>query len=238
MWVNNETGVIQPIEEVSKMAREKDIILHSDAVQALGKLKIDAKLVDILSASAHKFYGPKGVGFMYLKKGVKVNPIILGGGHERGMRSGTENVSGVVGMAKALELCYENFEEKYERFKSWKNKILEILESIGKYHVNGGTKNVLPTHLNVSFENVNGEALMYALSLNGIAVSTASACSSHHSGDSKSKTSSHVLRAMNLEPEIINGAIRIVTGLDNTDSDIEQFLKILKKEVDRLRKLG
>lgn len=236
MWVNNETGVIQPIEEISKIARERNIIFHSDAVQALGKLRIDANLVDILSASAHKFYGPKGVGFMYLKKGVKVHPIIFGGGHERGMRSGTENVSGIVGMAKALELCYENFDEKHEKFKNWKDKILKIFEKIGGYHINGGTKDVLATHVNVSFKGVNGEALMYALSLNGIAVSTASACSSHHkNGDG---TVSHVLKAMNLDPETINGAIRIVTGLDNTDDDIERFSKVLEEQVNRLRELG
>lgn len=234
MWVNNETGTIQPISEISKIAREHGIILHSDAVQALGKLKLDASLVDILSASAHKFYGPKGVGFMYLKKGLKVIPTILGGGHERGMRSGTENVSGVVGMAKALEICYEDFEQKHDMFKKWKGWMIETISEIGDYHINGGTEKTLPTHLNVSFKGVNGEALMYSLSLNGIAVSTASACSSHH----KSEVGSHVLRAMNLDKDVTTGAIRIVTGLDNKDDDIKEFLRILKSEVKRLRNLG
>lgn len=234
MWVNNETGVIQPIHEISKIAREHGIIFHSDAVQALGKLKLNANLVDILSASAHKFYGPKGIGFMYIKKGIKVIPTILGGGHERGMRSGTENVSGAVGMAKALEVCYENFDQKHAMFKKWKNWMIETLSEIGDYHINGTVKEALPTHLNVSFKGVNGEALMYALSLNGIAVSTASACSSHH----KNETGSHVLKAMNLEKDVITGAIRIVTGLDNKDADIKEFLKVLKSEVKRLRNLG
>ena len=234
MWVNNETGVIQPIQEISKIARKHNIIFHSDAVQALGKLKLDASWVDILSASAHKFYGPKGVGFMYLKRGNKVNPTILGGGHERGMRSGTENVSGVVGMAKALELCYRDFEEKHEIFKKWKDKMIKKLEEIGDYHINGGIVDVLPTHLNVSFKGISGETLMYSLSLNGIAISTASACSSHHTN----KTASHVLKAMGLDHETIIGAVRIVTGLDNTDNDIEKFLTILESEVRRLRSLG
>ena len=231
MWVNNETGVIQPIEEISKIAREHGIVLHSDAVQAVGKIKIDARLVDMLSASGHKFYAPKGCGFLYVSKRVKVEPIMYGGGHERGLRSGTENVPGAYAMALALEIIEKNYEVWSGKVKRFKEKILSAIENIPAHHVNGS--NTIFSHINVSFKNVLGETLATALDMNGISVSTASACSSHH-GTARS----HVLEAMQLEDWMIDGAIRISLGYDNSENEIEYFVEVLSKEVDRLRKMS
>ncbi|WP_448516865.1 cysteine desulfurase family protein [Pseudothermotoga sp.] len=231
MWVNNETGVIQPIEEISKIAREHGIVLHSDAVQAIGKLKIDAKLVDMLSASGHKFYAPKGCGFLYVSKHVKIEPIMYGGGHERGLRSGTENVPGACAMALALDIIEKNYEVWSEKVKKLKEKILKVIEDIPGHHVNGS--NTIFSHINVSFKDVNGETLATALDMNGISVSTASACSSHHGAGR-----SHVLQAMQLEDWMIDGAIRISLGYDNSEDEIDYFVEVLSKEIDRLRKMS
>ncbi len=230
MWVNNETGVIQPIEEISKICKEYGITLHSDAVQAIGKMPVDASKVDLLSASGHKFYAPKGCGFLYLKGSIRIEPVIFGGGHERGLRSGTENVPGAVGMAAALKLIAENFTEWKERIERLKKKIVEAIENIPDHHINGS--NTIPTHINVSFRGVNGEALATALDMHGISVSTASACSSHHG-----TRRSHVLEAMKLEEWIVDGAIRISLGYDNTEEEIDYFVRVLEQEVRRLRKL-
>ncbi|HBT39787.1 MAG: Cysteine desulfurase [Thermotoga sp. 50_1627] len=231
MWVNNETGVIQPIEEISRIAREHGIVLHSDAVQAIGKIKIDARLVDMLSASGHKFYAPKGCGFLYVSKRVKVEPIMYGGGHERGLRSGTENVPGACAMALALEIIEKNYEVWSEKVKRFKEKILRAIEDIPDHHVNGS--NTIFSHISVSFKNVLGETLATALDMNGISVSTASACSSHHG-----TRRSHVLEAMQLEDWMIDGAIRISLGYDNSEDEIEYFVNVLSREVNRLRRMS
>lgn len=231
IWVNNETGVIQPMEEISKTAREHGIVLHSDAVQAIGKLKIDAKLVDMLSASGHKFYAPKGCGFLYVSKKVKIEPIIYGGGHEKGLRSGTENVPGAYAMGLALEIIEKNYETWVEKVRRMKEKILNAIQQIADHHVNGS--NTIFSHINVSFKNIHGETLATALDMHGISVSTASACSSHHGGGR-----SHVLEAMQLEDWMIDGAIRISLGYDNTEEEIDYFIDVLREEVGRLRKMS
>ena len=236
MLANNEIGTIQPLKEITKIAKRYGAIVHTDAVQAVGKMKIDVKElgIDMLSASAHKFYGPKGIGFLYIKKGTLVTNIIFGGGHERGMRSGTENVSGAVGMAAAIEFCYEHFCELEEKYKRWRDMILNACNNIEGFKLNGDPDKRVVNTLSLSFSGVNGEALAELLSMNEIAVSTASACSSH----SSEKIVSHVLRAINLPQEYAEGTIRVVTGADNTDEQIEYFIEHLKKAVAQLRKMG
>ncbi|AEH50988.1 cysteine desulfurase family protein [Pseudothermotoga thermarum] len=230
MWVNNETGVIQPIEEISKICREHGIVLHSDAVQAIGKIRVDARMVDMLSASGHKFYAPKGCGFLFVSNSVKIEPIILGGGHEKGLRSGTENVPGAVGMATALSVINANFVEWNKKMQKLKQMILDAIQDIPDHHINGS--NTIHSHVNVAFKGVSGEALATALDMRGISVSTASACASHH-GTKRS----HVLTAMKLEDWMIDGAIRISLGYDNTEEEIAYFVKVLQEEVYRLRRL-
>ena len=236
MLANNEIGTIQPLKEITKIAKRYGAIVHTDAVQAVGKMKIDVKElgIDMLSASAHKFYGPKGIGFLYIKKSTPVTNIIFGGGHERGMRSGTENVSGAVGMAAAIEFCYEHFCELEEKYKRWRDMILNACNNIEGFKLNGDPDKRVVNTLSLSFLGINGEALAELLSMNEIAVSTASACSSH----SSEKIVSHVLRAINLPQEYAEGTIRVVTGADNTDEQIEYFIEHLKKAVAQLRKMG
>ncbi|HEY8541617.1 MAG TPA: cysteine desulfurase family protein [Pseudothermotoga sp.] len=230
MWVNNETGVIQPIEEISKIARKYGIILHSDAVQAIGKLKIDGSLVDMLSASGHKFYAPKGCGFLYVNRSVKLDPIIYGGGHEKGLRSGTENVPGAHGMAVALNVIEKNYSEWSKKIQSLKKKIIDAVSQLSDYHINGDR--TIFSHINISFKGIHGETLATALDMRDISVSTASACSSHHK-----MVRSHVLESMDLDDWMIDGAIRITLGYDNTEDEIEYFIQVLCEEVKRLRRI-
>ncbi len=236
MMANNEIGTIEPIKDIVKIAKRHGVLVHTDAVQAIGKIKIDVKElgVDMLSASAHKFYGPKGVGFIYVKRGTPLLNIIFGGGHERGMRSGTENVPGAVGMAAALRYCYENFDALEEKYARWKEKILNACEEIGDYRLNGHPTNRLVSTLSLGFKGVNGESLMQALSMNGIAVSTGSACSSH----SSHRDVSRILRAIGLSEDYAQGTIRVVTGADNTDEQIDYFIQNLSRIVRKLRKMG
>ncbi len=236
MMANNEIGTIEPIKDIVRMAKRYDVLVHTDAVQAVGKMKIDVKElgVDMLSASAHKFYGPKGIGFIYIKRGTPVSNIIFGGGHERGMRSGTENVPGAVGMAAALKYCYEKFDTLEEKYVGWKEKILSACEDIGDYKLNGHPTNRLVSTLSLAFKGVNGESLMQALSMNGIAVSTGSACSSH----SSHRDVSRILRAIGLSEDFAQGTIRVVTGADNTDEQIDYFIQNLYQIIKKLRKMG
>ena len=236
MYANNEVGTLQPLKEISQLCREAGCIFHTDAVQAVGKVKIDVEDlgIDMLSASAHKFYGPKGVGFLYVKKETPLEPVFYGGGHEKGLRSGTENVPGVAAMAKALELVTEQIEEKCDVYARWTEQILEACKQLEGVQLNGDPEKRAPGSLSLSFYGVNGEALMGMLSMDDIAVSTASACSSH----SHRKGGSHVLSAMHCSKEYINGTIRVVPGHDNDDEQIDYFCDKLVEKVKLLRRLS
>lgn len=236
MYANNEVGTLQPIKEISQLCKEAGCIFHTDAVQAMGKVEIDVNElgVDMLSASAHKFYGPKGVGFLYVKEGTPLEPIFYGGGHEKGLRSGTENVPGVAAMAKALETVSEKIDEKREQYEQWTKRIMDACQQLSGVQFNGDPERRTPGSLSLSFSGVNGEALMGMLSMDDIAISTASACSSH----SHRKGGSHVLSAMSCPKEYINGTIRVVTGYDNDDEQIDYFCNKLVEKVTLLRRLS
>ncbi len=234
MHANNEVGTIQPIESIGDICSKHRIYFHTDAVQTFCKIPIDVKKmsIDILSASAHKFYGPKGIGFIYVRKGTKIGVLIHGGGHENGMRSGTENVPEIVGMAKAAELALRDMgkDSKYE-IKIRDNLINRILE-IKDSQLNGHQKERLSGNANFSFKRIEGESLVIHLDLMGIASSTGSACST------KSLQPSHVLTAMGLRPEISHGSLRLTLGKDNTEEDIEYVAECVKKIVENLRKIS
>ena len=236
MFANNEVGTIQPIKQISERCHEAGCVFHTDAVQAMGKVEQDVNEfgIEMLSASAHKFYGPKGVGFLYVKKGTPLEPVFYGGGHESGLRSGTENVPGVAAMAKALEIVSGKINEKRVLYQKWSDQIFNTCEQLHGIQLNGDRENRTPGSLSLSFSGINGEALMGMLSMDEIAVSTASACKSH----SHSKGGSHVLTAMNCPSEFINGTIRVVTGWDNTDEQIDYFCDKLKEKVTLLRRLS
>lgn len=233
MAVNNEIGTIQPIEEIGKIAKAKGIFFHTDAVQAVPYLKIDiAKWgVDFLSLSAHKFYGPQGVGLAYVNKNIKIKPIIVGGGQENGLRAGTYNMAGIVGMTEALKLSYAERTKYIKNVKVLRDKFLkEIQKKIKNIRVNGDLKNRTPNNLNIMFEGIEGEAILIDLSLNNICVSTGSACSAQNL-----KVSS-VITAMGIDPKYMNSNVRFTWGKYNTAKEIDYVVKKLVKTVERLRK--
>ncbi len=242
MFANNEIGTIEPIKEIGKIAKKHNILFHTDAVQAFGKLPIDVKgmNIDLLSASAHKIYGPKGVGLLYIKGGGKkkgmgkyIEPLLHGGGHENGMRSGTENVPGIAGFAKAVELCKQNMKEEARRLTYFRIKIINmILEKIEDSFLNGHIIKRLPNNISLGFKYVEGESLVLSLDLEGIAVSTGSACSS------KSLEPSHVLLAIGLKPEEAHGSLRITLGRFTTEEEVNYFLEKIPDIIKRLRKIS
>jgi len=235
MMANNEIGTIQPIEEITKIAHEKGIIVHTDAVQAVGHIPVDVKKlgVDLLSLSAHKFYGPKGVGALYIKKGTKIHPYLHGGAQEKNRRAGTENVASIVGLGKAIELATSNLEEHSKKLIKLRDKIIDgVLQNIEYVHLNGDRTRRLPNNINFSFEFIEGESLLLLLDMNGIAASSGSACTSG------SLDPSHVLLAIGLQHEIAHGSLRITLGDDNTEEDVEVLLKVLPQIVDRLREMS
>jgi len=222
MHANNEIGTIQPIAEASEIARGRRIAFHTDAVQTVGKIpaKVDDLGVDLLSISSHKLHGPKGVGALYIRKGTSIEPMILGGGHEQGMRSGTENVPGIVGLATAASLAENNLEEDMVRLAGMRDRLADfVLERVEDSWVNGSRKKRLPHNLNLGFSYIEGEALLLRLDAEGIAVSTGSACSS------KKTVASHVLTAIGLKPEEAHGSLRITLGRENTDEEIDYVAK-------------
>ncbi|MCD5396296.1 MAG: cysteine desulfurase [Candidatus Pacebacteria bacterium] len=239
MYANNEIGTVQPIEEIGKLIsqinknRKQKIYFHTDAVQAVNYLDCDVQKlkVDLLTLSAHKIYGPKGVGALFIKKGTPIEPIIYGGGHEFGLRSGTENVAGIVGLGKAIELV-EKHKGDTERIKNLRDKIIEEVLKIPNAKLNGSRENRLPNNVNVSISGVEGESLVIALDQEGIAVSTGSACSSHE------LKPSHVLLAIGLSPKSTHGSLRITLGRFTTEDEIDYFLKVLPKVVKRLREIS
>lgn len=234
--VNNEVGTIQDAAAVGKLIKEKNpkTLFHVDAVQAFGKYPIDVRKmgIDMLSMSGHKIHGPKGVGFFYMKKGLKVRPIIYGGGQERGQRSATENTPGIVGLAKAVELAMENMDASHEKVMEVKRTLAEgILRDIPKTHINGPSiEEASPYVLNVSFNGLRSEVLLHALEEKEIYVSAGSACSS------KKKGGSHVLRSLGLSEERIEGAIRFSFCRYNTVDEAAACLEILKEKTAFLRK--
>lgn len=230
MFSNNEIGTIQPVKNLAKIAHSYGALFHTDAVQVLGHLKINvAELdVDFLSASAHKFNGPKGVGFLYIKKGIQLPPYSDGGAQEFGLRAGTENVAGIVGMAVALQKNCAGIETHSRRLYELEEKMLCRLNKYGIDYIRNGGNERVPGNLSLSFKHANGEALLHRLDLMGICVSTGSAC------DSVNSSISHVLRAISLDDEYANGTIRISLGRDNTEEHViqiaESIVKILKSQ--------
>ncbi|MFH0931696.1 MAG: cysteine desulfurase NifS [Candidatus Zixiibacteriota bacterium] len=235
MYTNNEVGTIEPIEELSKITRENGVYFHTDAVQSTGKIKIDVnKLnVDLLSLSAHKFYGPKGVGAIYIKRGVRLTPLAHGGHHEKARRAGTENVPGIVGLAKALETANRDMEKEDKRLKNLSKRFFEkIKEKISDVYLNGHPELRIPNTLNLSFKGVEGESIILSLDLKGIAVASGSACTSG------SLEPSHVLSAMEVPPDLAQSSLRFSFGRSNTIDDIDYVVEVLPEIVSRLRAMS
>jgi len=235
MFANNEIGTIQPVKEIGQIAKEHGVYFHTDAVQAAGHLPIDVKdmNIDLLSLSAHKFYGPKGVGALYIRKGVRVHPLMHGGAQERNRRAGTENLPGIVGLGKAIELAYENLEDSSRKLTAMRDRLISgIMERIDNVRLNGHPTKRLPGNANLSFEYIEGESLLLSLDMKGIAASSGSACTSG------SLDPSHVLLAIGLTHEIAHGSLRLTLGDDNTDQDIDYVLEVLPDIVQRLRNMS
>lgn len=227
MFANNEIGTIQPIEKIAQIARENNITFHTDAVQALGNVKIDVSKmnIDMLSMSGHKINAPKGVGALYIKDGIKVERYIDGGHQEKGQRSGTENVASIVAMGKACEIANNNLESHIKNLQKLRDYyIMKISKEMGeRIRINGSLKNRLPGNANISFKGIEGSELVYRLDENNICVSSGSACSSGN------VTPSHVLTAINTPPEYVNNAIRVSFGDNNTFEEIDFLVRCLKK---------
>ena len=235
MYANNEVGTIQPIAEIAKLAKSHKIPFHTDAVQAMGAIRIDVKEmgIDMLSLSAHKFYGPKGVGVLYVRNGLGLGKYMTGGEQERGMRAGTTMTHQIVGLASALELAYENLEEKNQKLIDMRDYLAKnILEKIPYTTLNGHTTNRLPNNLNISYEFIEGEGILLLLDMDGIAVSTGSACSSG------SLKSSRVLLSMGVEEGLAHGSIRMTLGERNTMEQMDYVVENLAKSVAKLRKMS
>lgn len=226
MYVNNEIGTIQNIQEISKLAKEKGIIFHTDAVQAMPHLKIDVKDIDALTMSAHKFNGPKGVGALYLKDGININNVICGGHQENGIRPGTENVAGIVGMAEALEITTNNLDKNNKKEKALRDYLYNMLNSeIKGITINGDKERRINSNINISIDGVDSPELMLFLDMNGICASGGSAC------NSSQKELSHVLKAIGQE----NTALRITLSSENTIYDIEKIVYVMKRSVNIIR---
>ncbi len=235
IFANNEIGTIQPIKEIGEIAKEKGIYFHTDAVQAIGHIEIDVNElnIDLLSMAAHKFYGPKGIGALYIRQGTKIDSLITGGGQERNKRAGTENVPAIVGMAKAIELAYENLEEKNEKLIRLRDSLIEKIRSkIGYTKLNGHPTKRLPNNVNISFNFIEGESLLLSLDMVGVSGSSGSACTSG------TLDPSHVLLAIGLPHEIAHGSLRLSLGDFNTEEEIDYIVENLIIIVDRLRQMS
>ncbi len=235
MFANNEIGTIQPIKEIGAIAKEHNIIFHTDAVQAIGSLKIDVKQMDIdsLSMSSHKFYGPKGIGVLYVKKGIVFQKFMNGGHQERNKRAGTENVPAIVGMGKAIEIAYRDLEKHTKQIKELRDYYVnQVKEKIPYIKINGDMEKRLPGNSNISFRFIEGEGLLLNLDLKGICASSGSACTSG------SLDPSHVLLAIGLPHEIAHGSLRISIGKYNTKEEIDYLVENLVEIVGRLREMS
>ena len=232
MFGNNEVGTIQPIQKIAKICHENQIIFHTDAVQAVGKITVDVKELDIdlLSISSHKLHGPKGIGALYIKNGVKINPMILGGGQEFRLRSGTENVANIVGFGQACEIAQNHLVENSSLINKLQSELVKkILAEIPEVTFNGHEEYRLCNNAHFTFLGVNGEDLIIKLDEYGIAASTGSACSVN------TQKASHVLEAMGFSLEQITGSLRLTVGIFNTENEIDETVEILKKVIEELR---
>ena len=232
MYANNEIGTIEPVREISKICREHGVVFHSDAVQAFGKIPVASKDIDMLSLSAHKIYGPKGVGLLMKRKDVQIQPILHGGGHEFGLRSGTENVAGIVGFVKAMELALKEMPSESKRQIKMRDALIEEALKIPESRLNGHPKKRLPNNANFSLRYVEGESIVMKLNEHGIAASTGSACSSPN------LEPSHVLLALGLAPSDAHGSLRITLGRYNTMGDIKAVNEVLPKIIAELREIS
>ena len=231
MFANNEIGTIEPIEEIGKIAKQKNIVFHTDAVQAIGNVRIDVKKlnIDMLSLSGHKFYAPKGIGALYVKEGINFEKLQDGGEQENNKRAGTENVAGIVGLGKAIELIYDEYEEYNKKLKEFRDYYFnEVKKNISNIKINGDLKNRLPGNANISFEGVNGSELLFKLDEYGICASAGSACSTAN------PMPSHVLTAIGLKPELAEGTLRISFGKDNQKEDVDFLVQKLKEILKQL----
>ena len=235
MYANNEIGTIEPIAELGAIARRHKVPFHTDAVQAVGNIPIDVKAqnIDLLSLSAHKFYGPKGTGVLYIRKGTRIDNLIHGGGQERRRRAGTENIAGIVGLGKAIELATADIEGHNTKIRALRDRLMSgILAKIPNSRLNGHPEKRLPGNINISFEFIEGESMLLWLDDEGICASTGSACTSG------SLEPSHVLLATGLPVEISHGSLRLTLGNVNTDADVDFVLEVLPKVVTRLREMS
>ena len=232
---NNEIGTIEPIEEIGKICEKRKVYFHTDAVQSFAKIPIDVQKmkVDLLTASSHKLYGPKGAALLYIKKGTKIEPLIHGGGHEFGLRASTVNIPAIVGFGKAVEICEKEIKKESKRLSKLRDKLInEVLKKIPDSYLNGHPKKRLPNNINFWFAYVEGEAIVMDLNSYGIAASTGSACSS------EKLEPSHVLLSCGLRPEQAHGSLRLTLGRWTKTKDINYVLKILPKTIKKLRKLS
>lgn len=235
MFANNETGAIQPIKEIGEFCREEGILFHTDAVQAMDSQAIDVNElnVDMLSMSAHKFHGPKGIGVLYIRSGVRIERLIAGGHQERRGRAGTTDTPLIVGMAKALEIAVQNREENNRRIAALRDNFIDrVLKEIPYVYLNGGREHRLPGNANFSFGFIEGESILINLDLNGIAVSSGSACSSG------SLEPSHVILALGVPEELAHSSIRFSLGRDTTAEEMDYTFKVLKETVEKLRSIS
>ncbi len=235
MHANNEVGTIQPVKEIGDIARAKDVLFHTDAVQSFGKIPISANAsgIDLLSLSAHKNNGPKGIGLLYVREGIKLAPLLHGGEQEGGRRAGTENVSGIVGLGKLVEVFKQDFDQNNQRLTGLRDRLFQgIKDKVGNVELNGHLTDRLPNTLNVSFDKIEGRTLIISLNLEGVAASQGSACTI---GTMKA---SHVLTAMGKTPEEIQGSIRFSLGRDNTEEEIDHVISIIPKVIEHAREYG
>ena len=235
MWANNETGVIFPVEEIAQMCRQRKITFHTDAVQAVGKLPINLNdsAIDMLSLSGHKLHAPKGIGALYVRKGTKFSPFMIGGHQEKGRRAGTENVPGIIALGKACELAGKNMKEENTRVRDLRDRLeTELIKCIPDAKINGTTKQRTPNTSNISFANIEGESILLMLNEFGICASSGSACTSG------SLEPSHVMRAMGVPFTMAHGSIRFSLSIHNTEEDIDEIIKQLPPIVERLRVLS
>ena len=234
MFANNEVGTIQPIKEIGEVCRKKGVVFHTDAVQAAGHVPIDVKAqnIDMLSLSAHKFHGPKGVGALYVKRGIPLQTLIEGGAQERGKRAGTENIAGIVSMATALEYACDHMTENAEKIKKLRDKLIDGLLKIPHSKLNGDRERRLPGNVNMCFEGTEGESLLLNMDAAGICASSGSACTT------ASLEPSHVLLALGLPHEIAHGSLRLTLSEDNTEEEIDYALEQIPKAVQKVRDIS